>query len=103
MPEIKVAKKRNANSDGAKKENSHTMNIENLKKLVLDRLGKPKLMTRLHVHPIADKHYRVNIWCEKENQGNKLNIEELITDSFFIKATDEAGILVSYPNIRKKY
>lgn len=67
-----------------------------LEKSVLEQLGKPKEFKKIKAVHIDGKFFRVNVWCESE-KGDR------ITDSFFIKYTEDEGIMTSSPQIKKRY
>jgi hypothetical protein len=75
-----------------------------IKNAVLERLGTPANFHRLDIKHVGfpdasppDHRFRVNLWAEIKE------FQHLITDSFYITASPEGGIVSSNPKIEKKY
>ena len=82
---------------------------------VLDRLGVPERLLKINAGNVGGNNYRVNVWCITPPQQMVKNaagmvIQEeclissnIITDSFYVKASPEGGIVSSSPPINKRY
>lgn len=72
---------------------------------VLEQLGKPSNLREVRVHSLWDNRYRVNVWCNINNDKGKnpLYDTQKISDSFFVVASPEGGIMSCTPPIKRKY
>jgi hypothetical protein len=78
--------------------------IEHLKGEILSRLGTPPNLQHIVVKRLWDDYYRVNVVCTHATQGDLLALSQLeITDSFFVRASPEGGVLRAEPPIVRKY
>jgi len=78
--------------------------VEHLERQVLERLGEPENLHQIAVKPLWDDFYRINVFCEEEAAGIRMALSEYrITDSFFVQASPEGGIIRSEPEITKRY
>ena len=71
---------------------------QNVAERVLDLLGRPKNLHRVDARKLWDNHYRVNIFCDMDNDAPMGRLR--ITDSFFVTLTDD-GIASEPPIVRK--
>ena len=82
---------------------------------VLERLGRPIRLVKITAMNVGGNNYRVNTWCKTPPQRTVKNstgatVQEecfvsgyVISDSFYVKASPEGGIISSDPPIEKKY
>jgi len=78
--------------------------VEHLERQVIERLGEPENLHKIAVKPLWDDFYRVNVICEEEAEGIQMALSQYrITDSFFVQASPEGGIIRSKPEITKRY
>lgn len=82
---------------------------------VLERLGTPELLLKIDAGNVGGNNYRVNVWCTTppqqmvKNAAGMIVQEEcligsnVISDSFYVKASPEGGIVSSSPPINKRY
>ncbi len=64
---------------------------------VLEILGRPKDLHKVRTHNVYDNRWRVDVFREIKQDTFR------ITDSFFIVADEEGGIVSAAPNIVKRY
>jgi hypothetical protein len=78
-----------------------TSGEERLKTLVrehvLHALGEPHILFRVHIHPLRDENYRMNVYVGT----NAANFK--VPYSYFVEADDEGKVLSSSPTIYKRY
>jgi hypothetical protein len=95
---------------------SKSLNIEQaICSQVLERLGTPELLLKIDAGNVGGSNYRVNVWCSvppqqliKSTAGMVIQEEcligsNVISDSFYVKASPEGGIVSSNPPINKRY
>lgn len=66
-----------------------------VKDVVMQKLGKPKMFSHTDVIHLWDDHFRVNVWCHKDDKRFSMNIVQ----SFHVVATAD-GIVRSNPEIK---
>ena len=64
---------------------------------VLQALGEPKRLHAVHVRPLWDGHYRVNVFVASGDAT------VVISDSFFLVTDDDGNIVTSTPAITRQY
>jgi len=98
---------------------TQTKSVESIKATIcsqiLERLGRPYHLFKIDTGNVGGDNYRVNVWCETPPKETVKNADGMITqeaclvggyvisDSFYIKASPEGGIVSSSPPIKKKY
>lgn len=66
---------------------------------VMNRLGTPNSLYRVTATEVYDKHFRVNVYCQRPTEDAFRPV--VMTDSFFVEL-GEAG-LTSQPPIQHRY
>ena len=64
---------------------------------VMVLLGRPPNFHQCTAGRVNDTSFRVNVWDKEEYSSGK------ITDSFFVKVSDEGKISSSSPDIKRRY
>lgn len=70
--------------------------VYNIKKQVLESMGKPKDLNLVTVQNVYNNKYRVNVF-------RNVNGHPHITNSYFLTCDEVGGILSSSPEIAKIY
>jgi len=74
-----------------------------VKQNILRALGMPTNMKKMSITPVGSSHYRVTIYCARENKVLMLGWENFIAHSIWIKVNAEGDILSSDPLLVKTY
>lgn len=74
-----------------------------LKQNILRALGTPPKMQKFAITHIAGNHYRVTIYCQRENKSLMMGYENFIAHSLWIKTNAEGDLVSSDPPIEKTY
>jgi len=72
---------------------------------VLELLGTPKNLFKITTRHLWDNRFRVTVYVTVQKSGEYGDLFDArsISDSHFIHATPEGGVLKSNPVIKKKY
>jgi hypothetical protein len=74
-----------------------------LKQNILRALGTPKRMQKFAITHIAGDHYRVTIYCQRENKSLMMGFQNFIAYSLWIKTNAEGDIVSCDPPVQKMY
>lgn len=74
-----------------------------LKQNILRALGTPPKMAKFAMTHIAGDHFRVTIYCQRENKALLMGFENFIAHSLWIKSNAEGDIVSCDPPIQKMY
>lgn len=84
------------------KEVSNVIHERVLTKHIIEQLGKPSHLKKIHIKNLAGKAYRINVEIDKA-QGKSLLVEPFISDSFYIELDSNDEISFVNPPLQKRY